>query len=104
MTNARYDVTEIEAACGSHVFRATHQSMKFSGFTAIYEEGRDDEQEKLDSPLPDLAPGEAPEGRIIDAPTDIELLDPDEVAENSENPEEEENGTPEGEDDFPFGF
>ena len=59
MTNALYDVTAIEAACGSHVFRATHQSMKFSGFTAIYEEGRDDEQEKLDSPLPDLAPGEA---------------------------------------------
>ena len=59
MTNALYDVTAIEAACGNHVFRATHQSMKFSGFTAIYEEGRDDEQEKLDSPLPDLAPGEA---------------------------------------------
>ena len=58
MTNALYDVTAIEAACGDHVFRATHQSMKFSGFTAIYEEGRDDEQEKLDSPLPDLAPGE----------------------------------------------
>ena len=31
----------------------------WSRFTAIYEEGRDDEQEKLDSPLPDLAPGEA---------------------------------------------
>ena len=59
MENAVYDVTAIEAACGRHVFRATHQSMKFSGFTAIYEEGRDDEQEKLDSPLPDLAPGEA---------------------------------------------
>ena len=59
MANALYDVTAIEAACGRHVFRATHQSMKFSGFTAIYEEGRDDEQEKLDSPLPDLTPGEA---------------------------------------------
>ena len=59
MENAVYDVTAIEAACGAHVFRATHQSMKFSGFTAIYEEGRDDEQEKLDSPLPDLAEGEA---------------------------------------------
>ena len=59
MENAVYDVTAIEAACGAHVFRATHQSVKFSGFTAIYEEGRDDEQEKLDSPLPDLAEGEA---------------------------------------------
>ena len=59
MANALYDVTAIEAACGKHVFRATHQSMKFAGFTAIYEEGRDDEQEKLDSPLPDLSEGEA---------------------------------------------
>ncbi len=59
MANALYDVTAIEAACGHHVFRATHQSMKFAGFTAIYEEGRDDEQEKLDSPLPDLSEGEA---------------------------------------------
>ena len=59
MANALYDVTAIEAACGRHVFRATHQSMKFAGFTAIYEEGRDDEQEKLDSPLPDLSEGEA---------------------------------------------
>ena len=59
MANALYDVIAIEAACGHHVFRATHQSMKFAGFTAIYEEGRDDEQEKLDSPLPDLSEGEA---------------------------------------------
>ena len=59
MANALYDVIAIEAACGRHVFRATHQSMKFAGFTAIYEEGRDDEQEKLDSPLPDLSEGEA---------------------------------------------
>ncbi len=58
MTNAVYDVTAIEAACGQHVFRATHQSVKFSGFTAIYEEGRDDEQEEIQSPLPDLAQGE----------------------------------------------
>ena len=59
MANALYDVIAIEAACGRHVFRATRQSMKFAGFTAIYEEGRDDEQEKLDSPLPDLSEGEA---------------------------------------------
>ena len=58
MSSAVYDVTAIEAGCAQHVFRATHQSMKFSGFTAIYEEGRDDEQEKMESPLPDLEQGE----------------------------------------------
>lgn len=59
MENAVYDVTAIEAVCGRHLFRATHQSQKFSGFTAVYEEGRDDEQEEIQSPLPDLAQGEA---------------------------------------------
>ncbi len=58
MSNAVYDVTNIDTLCGRHVFHASHQSMRFAGFTAIYEEGRDDEQEKPDSPLPDLAEGE----------------------------------------------
>ena len=59
MSDARYDAVQIDARCAGHAFRASDQILKFSGFTAIYEEGRDDEQEKLDSPLPDLAPGEA---------------------------------------------
>jgi len=58
MACALYDSVAIEAACGSNVFRANHQSLKFAGFTAIYEEGRDDEQEELQSPLPDLTEGE----------------------------------------------
>ncbi len=58
MASAVYDVTAIEAGCAQHVFRATHQSMRFSGFTAVYEESRDDEQEKLESALPALEQGE----------------------------------------------
>ena len=58
MENAVYDVTAIEAACENQVFRATHQSVAFAGFTAIYEEGKDDEQEAVGSPLPNLAEGE----------------------------------------------
>ena len=58
MSCAVYNVVAIEAECGENVFRATHQSVKFTGFTAIYEEGRDDEQEEVQSPLPDLAEGE----------------------------------------------
>ena len=58
MACAVYDAVSIEAVCGQNVFRANHQSLKFAGFTAIYEEGRDDEQEELQSPLPALAEGE----------------------------------------------
>ncbi len=58
MANALYDVTGIEVACGKNVFRANHQSLRFAGFTAVYEEGKDDETEELQSPLPDLQEGE----------------------------------------------
>ena len=33
MANAVYDVTGIEVACGNHIFRANHQSLRFAGFT-----------------------------------------------------------------------
>ncbi|MBP3634080.1 MAG: type I DNA topoisomerase [Oscillospiraceae bacterium] len=58
MACAVYDNVAIESTCGKNVFRANHQSLRFAGFTALYEEGRDDEQEELQSPLPDLAEGE----------------------------------------------
>lgn len=58
MANAVYDVTGIEVACGNHIFRANHQSLRFAGFTAVYEEGKDDEAEEKQSPLPDLQEGE----------------------------------------------
>ena len=58
MANAVYDTVAIDADCAGHVFRATHQSVKFSGFLAVYEEGRDDETEAVGSPLPDLTEGE----------------------------------------------
>ncbi len=58
MSNAIYDAIAIEAVCGRNVFRANHQSLKFAGFTAVYEEGRDDEAEETQSPLPDLTEGE----------------------------------------------
>ncbi len=58
MANALYDAIAIEAVCGDNVFRANHQSLKFAGFTAVYEEGKDDETEEVQSPLPDLNEGE----------------------------------------------
>ena len=58
MACAVYDVVSIDTECAGHVFRANHQSLQFAGFTAVYEEGRDDEQEEKQSPLPDLQEGE----------------------------------------------
>ena len=58
MANALYSVVSIDTQCGVHSFRCSHQSMLFSGFIAVYEEGRDDEVEVTGSPLPDLQEGE----------------------------------------------
>ena len=58
MANAVYDTVSIDTECGGHTFRSTHQSMKFAGFIAVYEEGRDEEDEAVGSPLPDLQVGE----------------------------------------------
>ena len=58
MANALYDTVAIDADCNRHVFRATHQSLRFAGFIAVYEEGRDEDDEVSGSPLPDLQVGE----------------------------------------------
>ena len=55
---AEYDAVSIDTECAGHVFRANHQSLRFTGFTAVYEEGKDDEQDTKDAPLPDLQEGE----------------------------------------------
>ena len=58
MESARYDTATIDTECHGHVFRSTHQNLRFAGFLAVYEEGRDDEsEEKLDA-LPELREGE----------------------------------------------
>jgi len=58
MANALYDTVSIDSECAGHTFRSTHQSLKFAGFIAVYEEGKDDEKETTGSPLPDLQEGE----------------------------------------------
>ena len=58
MANAVYDTVAIDTECAGHVFRSTHQSLRFAGFIAVYEEGKDDEEENLGSALPDLQVGE----------------------------------------------
>ncbi len=58
MANALYDTVSIDTRCEGHLFRSSHQSLRFSGFIAVYEEGRDDEAEAVGSPLPDLQVGD----------------------------------------------
>ena len=58
MANAVYDTVSIDTQCAGHIFRSTHQSVKFSGFLAVYEEGKDDESEAVGTPLPDLQEGD----------------------------------------------
>ena len=58
MASAVYDSVSIEAQSAGYTFRASHSELKFSGFTAVYEEGRDEDDEAPQSPLPDLREGE----------------------------------------------
>ena len=58
MADARFDAVQIDAVCGGHTFRATDQVLKFAGYTAVYEEGRDDETEEKGGNLPDLTGNE----------------------------------------------
>ena len=58
MANAVFDTVSIDTECSGHIFRSSHQSMRFPGFIAVYEEGKDEESEAVGSPLPDLAVGE----------------------------------------------
>ena len=58
MASAVYDTAVIDTECKSHSFRSNHQSLRFSGFLAVYEEGRDDESEEKTDALPELREGE----------------------------------------------
>jgi len=58
MANAVYDSVSIDTESAGYIFRASHSSVKFSGFTAVYEEGKDEEEAVMQTPLPDLKEGE----------------------------------------------
>ncbi len=58
MANAVFDTLSIETECAGHIFRSSHQSLKFAGYMALYEEGRDEDEEAAGSPLPELKAGD----------------------------------------------
>lgn len=58
MSPAVYDSVTIDVESAGYTFRANHSSLKFSGYTAVYVEGKDEDEEAPQSPLPDLKEGE----------------------------------------------
>ncbi len=66
MSNAVYSNLVIDSDCAGHVFRANYSEIKFPGYTAVYEESRDDETEEPKKPLPNLSEGEAMEAEKFD--------------------------------------
>ncbi len=59
MSNAVYDSVAVAVVSNEQEFRATSSNVKFNGYTAVYEEGRDEEREEKLSKLPELGEGEA---------------------------------------------
>ena len=58
MANAVYDSVSVEIAAKEHEFHASASSLKFAGYTAVYEESRDDEKEEKLDLLPPLNEGQ----------------------------------------------
>ncbi len=70
MASAQLERTVVEMAdgTGQHGLRATGQVVKFPGFMALYEEGRDDKGEDEDGALlPIMREGDAPLKRAVNA-------------------------------------
>ena len=61
MSNAVYDSVNVEVVAGDHSFRASASQLKFAGYTAVYEESRDDDKEEKEPALPPLGEGEVVE-------------------------------------------
>jgi len=58
MSPAVYDSVTVDAISAGYIFRSSHSTIIFPGFTAVYEESSDDEKEHKLSPLPELKEGE----------------------------------------------
>lgn len=58
MANATYSNVVIDINSNGCVFRANYSEMKFAGYTAIYEEAKDDDGEAVRKPLPNMEEGQ----------------------------------------------
>lgn len=58
MANAVYDNVSVDVESEGYIFRANCSEIKFKGYTALYEEARDEELDEPDNPLPDVKTGD----------------------------------------------
>ena len=58
MANAVYDNVSVDVLSAGYTFRANYSELKFPGYTAVYEEAKDEESDELKNPLPSLSEGE----------------------------------------------
>ena len=61
MSNAVYDNVVVDAGSAGYLFRANYSEQKFAGYTAVYEEAKDEETSEVRRPLPSLKQGDAVE-------------------------------------------
>lgn len=58
MANSVYDNVVVDVESNGHFFRSNYSELKFAGYTAVYEESKDEESDELRKKLPDLQTGE----------------------------------------------
>ena len=58
MASAVYDSVGIEVESAGYIFKTSRSEVKFPGFLAVYEEGKDEETNEISTPLPNLKEGE----------------------------------------------
>lgn len=58
MANAVYDSVVVETESAGYTFRANYSEQKFAGYTAVYEEAKDEESDEIARPLPNMTEGE----------------------------------------------
>ena len=58
MESCVQETVKVEIAAGDYIFNASGYTVKFDGFTALYEELKDEEKEEASSQLPEIAKGD----------------------------------------------
>ena len=74
MANAVYDSVNVDAVNSGYLFRANCSEIKFKGYTALYEEAKDEESDELANPLPDVNTGE--EVQLVQLNADQQFTQP----------------------------
>ena len=59
MSNAVYDNVTVDTSCAGHTFRASYSELVFPGYTAVYDDEKDDENVAPVKRIPNLTEGES---------------------------------------------